>query len=311
MSPQLQAPGGQERGERLSLIEWMRAYGIPRVGLGCWRLCAPGRPVWAKAVDTIRQAYEAGVRLFDTADSYGVDEREHGYGEGLVREALAGSDAVVVTKGGFARPGGVWEGRATPMWVTRAIELSAERLGVSRLDCYLLHGVDPRVDLVESARPILEARAAGRIRWAGLSNVSVAQAARVMAIAPIDVVQNRLSVTVRPGGTEDMLRFCETNRIAFMAHTPLGPVLADGERYRVQECGPVRRIAEARGVSTAVVAIAWLLALSPQLIAIPGARRPESIRDSLSAADLSLGADEIAEISAAEYLDPASVRARA
>ncbi len=312
MSTRVQTPGSQEHGESLCLVDWMGAHQLPRVGLGCWRLCAPGRPTWTEALETIGAAYGAGVRLFDTADSYGLDEIEHGYGERLVREALTGRPgAVVVTKGGFARPGGVWEGRASAPRVARAIELSAERLGVSQLDCYLLHAVDPRVDLVESARPILEARAAGRIRWVGLSNVSVAQAARVMAIGPIDVVQNRLSVTVRPGGTDDMLRFCETNRIAFMAHTPLGPVLADGDRHRVQDCPAVRRIAKVRGISATVVAIAWLLALSPQLIAIPGARRPESIRDSLSAANVKLDADEIAEISAAEHITLGDVRARA
>jgi aryl-alcohol dehydrogenase-like predicted oxidoreductase len=239
------------------------------------------------------------VRLFDTADSYGLDEGEHGYGEVLLREALVGRPgAVVVTKGGFARPDGVWEARGSATSVARAIEMSADRLGVSTLDCYLLHTVDPQVDLVESVRPILEARVSGRIRWVGLSNVSVAQATRVMAIGPIDVVQNRLSVTVRPSGTEEMLRFCEANRIAFMAYTPLGPVLAEGDQHRVQDSIVVRRIAKVRGVSPVVVALAWLLALSPQLMAIPGARRPESIRDSLSAVDLTLSAAEIAELTA-------------
>jgi len=280
-----------------ALGAWIESHRLPRVGLGCWRVCAPGRPSWAVAVETIRAAYEAGVRLFDTADSYGLDEREHGYGEWLLKEALAGTQGtVVVTKGGFARPAGMWEGRGSRVSVARAIELSASRLGVSTLDGYLLHGVDPRVDLVESITPVLEARAERRIRWVGLSNVSVSQAARVTAIAPIDMVQNRLSVTVRPVGTQEMLGFCQSNGIVFMAHTPLGPVLADGAKDRVQDSMTVRRIAEARGVSSAVVAVAWLLAQSSGLVAIPGARKPDSILDSLSAVGLTLTGDEIAEL---------------
>jgi aryl-alcohol dehydrogenase-like predicted oxidoreductase len=244
------------------------------------------------------------VRLFDTADSYGLDEDEHGYGELLVREALAGrSDTVVVTKGGFARPGGVWQARASDAWLDRAIEASADRLGVPTLDCYLLHGVDPRVDLVESVTPILNARASGRIRWVGLSNVSVSEVARVVNLGRIDVIQNRLSVTVRPSDTEDMLRFCEANHMVFMAYTPLGPVLAEGNKHRVQDSPIVRRIAKTRGVSAVVVALSWLLSLSPALTAIPGARRPESILESLSAVDLTLSHMEMAELTAAHHLE--------
>ena len=281
-----------------SFDAWWTAANIPSVGLGCWRLCAPGRPTWEAACRTIEAAYESGVRLFDTADAYGVDETEHGYGERLVRRALDGvRDAVVVTKGGWAVPGGVWEARCSRSWMTRAIEASADRLGVERIDVYFLHGVDPRVDLLESLAPILEAQSRGRIRWVGLSNVSVSQLQRAMTEGPIDVVQNRLSVTVRPDGYEAMLRFCEANGIRFMAHTPFGPTLKEGALRQVRDAASVRRIAEARSVSPEIVALAWLLALSPQMLVIPGARRPESIRDSMRAIGCTLDPDEMLELS--------------
>lgn len=281
-----------------SFDAWWTAAKVPPVGLGCWRLCAPGRPSWEAACRTIEAAYESGVRLFDTADAYGMDETEHGYGERLVRSALDGTrDAVVVTKGGWARPGGVWEPRCSRRWIAQAIEQSADRLGVERIDVYFLHGVDPQVDLLESLAPILEAQRRGRIRWVGLSNVSVSQLQRAMTQVPIDVVQNRLSVTVRPDGYEDMLRFCETNGIRFMAHTPFGPTVWEGVHRRVRDIASVRRIAEAKGLSPEVVALAWLLGLSPQMLVIPGARRPESIRDSMLAIRCTLDPDEMLALS--------------
>jgi aryl-alcohol dehydrogenase-like predicted oxidoreductase len=277
---------------------WADARRLPPVGLGCWRLAAPGRPVWDAAVRTIEAAYEAGARLFDTADSYSMDESEHGYGERLVRTALAGRrDVVVVTKGGCVRTGGVWQTRASRAAMERAIEASAERLGVDTIDVYLLHAVDPQVDLLESLAPMFEARRAGRIRWLGLSNVSVAQARRAMGEGPIDVVQNRLSVTVRPEGSQEMLRFCEGVGLRFMAFCPLGPALKEGPHRRVRDAAVVRRIAAAHEVSPEVVALAWLLALSRQMLVIPGARRPESIRDSLRATGVALSPSELAELS--------------
>ena len=281
-----------------SFDAWWTTSTLPPVGLGCWRLCAPGRPSWEEACRTIRAAYESGVRLFDTADAYGMDETEHGYGERLVRCALDGTrDAVVVTKGGWARPGGVWEPRCSQDWIARAIEQSADRLGVERIDVYFLHGVDPQVDLLESLAPILEAQRRGRIRWIGLSNVSVSQLQRAMTEGPIDVVQNRLSVTVRPDGYESMLRFCEANGVRFMAHTPFGPTVWEGAQRRVRDVASVRRIAGARRLSPEVVALAWLLGLSPQMLVIPGARRPESIRDSMLALGCKLAPDEMLELS--------------
>jgi aryl-alcohol dehydrogenase-like predicted oxidoreductase len=281
-----------------SFDAWWSTVTVPSVGLGCWRLCAPGRPSWDAACHTIEAAYESGVRLFDTADSYALDEAEHGYGERLVRSALDGArDTVVVTKGGWARPGGVWEPRCSRRWMTQAIEQSADRLGVERIDVYFLHGVDPQVDLLESLSPMLEAQRRGRIRWVGLSNVSVSQLQRAMTEGRIDVVQNRLSVTVRPDGYEAMLRFCEANGIRFMAHTPLGPNNWEGARRRVRDVASVRRIAENRSLSPEVVALAWLLGLSPHMLVIPGARRPESIRDSMRAIGCTLDPDEMLELS--------------
>jgi aryl-alcohol dehydrogenase-like predicted oxidoreductase len=271
-----------------------------RVGLGCWRLAAPGRPSRADAVATILAAYDAGARVFDTADSYGLDDDDRGYAELLLRESLAGVDDVtIVTKGGFVRPGGRWEHRGDPAWLARAIEESAERLGVERIDCYLLHGVDPRHDLLESLEPLIAAKEAGRIGAIGLSNVSAAQLARASALTAISVVQNRLSVTVRPAGWEEAVRACDAGGTWFMPHTPFGPTPEEGGiDRRVADEPAVQRIAEAQGVSPAVVALAWLLGLSDRCVVVPGARRAASIRDSLTALPTLLTNEQSAELSA-------------
>jgi aryl-alcohol dehydrogenase-like predicted oxidoreductase len=273
---------------------------VPRVGLGIWRMAAPGRPSRADAIATIRAAYEAGVRVFDTADSYGLDEDDHGYGERLVADALAGvDDATVITKGGWARPQGTWELRGDPRWLERAIEASAERLAVEEIDCYLLHGVDPRFDIAESLAPLVRAYEAGRVRTIGVSNVSADQLARACDEAPVSVVQNRLSVTVRPLGWREVVDTCRERDLWYLPHTPFGPTPEEGGTdHRVADDPTVREIAAARGVTPAVVALAWLLALAPRAMVIPGARRPESILDSFRAATFRLGDDELAELTA-------------
>lgn len=93
-----------------------------------------------------------------------------------------------------------------------------------------------------------------------------------------------------------MLRFCESDRVRFLAHTPLGPRLTEGALHRVRDADSVRRIAAARGVSPEVAALAWLLALSPQMMVIPGARQP-AIRDSILATTFQLSESEFADLS--------------
>jgi aryl-alcohol dehydrogenase-like predicted oxidoreductase len=158
--------------------------------------------------------------------------------------------------------------------------------------------MDPRVELVESLEPILEAQRAGRIRWVGLSNVSMVQLGRALKNGTVDAVQNRLSVGVRPEGSQEMVHFCGSQGIVFVAYTPFGPTLDEGDRRRVRDAGPVRHIAAERRVSPEIVALAWLLALSPTLHVIPGARSPEAICDSIRALSINLNAEELRELSA-------------
>jgi aryl-alcohol dehydrogenase-like predicted oxidoreductase len=270
-----------------------------RIGLGCWRLSGPGRPDRETALATIGAAYDAGYRVFDTADSYCLSEDEHGHGERLVAEALAGRpDAVLVTKGGWARPNGVWEHRGSPEWLRRAIGESVERLG-RPADVYLLHAPDPDVALEDSMAELFRARDEGLIGAVGVSNVSTAELERLLAEGPVEVVQNRLSVTVRPAGTGELLALCEQRSLTFMAYSPLGPTLDEGAQARVADDAAVRAIAARHRASPQAVALAWLLERGPHVMPIPGARRAESARDSLTALDLALDADDLKLLDAA------------
>lgn len=272
----------------------------PRIGLGCWRLAGPDRPSRSDALATIAAAYEAGARVFDTADCYSLDEDEHGYGELLVRDALAGADDVtVVTKGGWARPGGEWENRGDPKWLARAIEESATRLGVEQIDCYLLHAIDPAFDMLDSLEPLVEAYASGRVATIGISNVTPAEVERAYAAAPISVVQNRLSVTVREPGWREVLDACIEHDLWWMPHTPFGPTPEEGGMVnRVVDDPVVQRIAGEVGLSPAATSLSWLLTLAPRTVLVPGARRIESILDSLTGSEDALSAEQIAELTA-------------
>jgi aryl-alcohol dehydrogenase-like predicted oxidoreductase len=274
-------------------VEALHRAGAGRIGLGCWRLSGPGRPDRATALRTIEAAYDAGIRLFDTADSYCLTEDEHGYGETLLADALRGrDDAYVVTKGGWARPGGAWEHRGAPERLARAVRASAERLG-RPIDCYLLHEPDPAVPVADSMAVLFRAREEGVVRAVGVSNVDAAQLDRIVADGPVAAVQNRLSVTVRPAGTRRLLDRCAEYGIDFMAYSPLGPTLDEGDHHRVGDEPLAREIAARRAVSPQAVALAWLLGQGPHVVTIPGARRAASARDSAAAAALTLDAEEL------------------
>lgn len=288
----------------MTLAAVLEATGAGRIGFGCWRLSGPGRPDRETALQTMRAAYDAGFRLFDTADSYCLTEDEHGYGERLVADGLAGcDDVVVVTKGGWARPGGEWEQRGSPEWLRRAIHDSVERLG-RPVDHYLLHEPDPAVPLAASMAELYRALDEGLVRSIGISNVEAGALAGLIADGPLDVVQNRLSLTVRPASTDDVLALCHEHRLTFMAYSPLGPTLAEGTRRSVADDEATRMVAARRGASPQVVALAWLMALGPHVVPIPGARRAESARDSATAGRTVLDGADLALLGATPHETP-------
>lgn len=279
------------------------APSVSAVGYGGMHLSIDGRPPEAQSVRVLQAALEAGVTLIDTADVYCLNQFDIGHNERLIATALASwpgaREAVTVaTKGGVVRPDGRWESDARPAQLRAACDRSLLALGVERIDLYQLHAPDPRVPLADSVGELGRLREAGKVRWIGLSNVSVAQIREAQAIGPIASVQNRLSPFFREALAAGVVAYCAQQGIGFLAYSPTG-----GGRLTLKLPGhPVlARIAAARGLSAHAVVLAWVLAQSPTVIAIPSARTVEHALDSVGAAAVELSADELAAIDAAEF----------
>jgi aryl-alcohol dehydrogenase-like predicted oxidoreductase len=268
------------------------------IGLGGMPMSLAGHPPVERSIRAIHAALDAGLNLIDTADAYCSDEHDVGHNERLIAEAIADrrDGVIVATKGGHTRPGGSWALDGSPEHLRSACEASLRALGTDRIDLYQYHRPDPDVPYEESIGAIKELQDEGKVRWIGISNANVEQIGLACSIAEIVAVQNQLSLEYRGPIGKGEVAECERRGIAFLPWSPLGgiPNAADAAAGH----HPVRAAAEAHGVSPQQVALAWLLALSPCVIPIPGTTRPESILDSIAAAELELTDDELAAISA-------------
>ncbi len=283
------------------------------IGLGCMPLSDPAmlgeRP---RALATVHAALDSGITLIDTADIYAPDGSQFGHNEVLVGEALRSwpgtaeqrARVVVATKGGITRAAGpdgdVWGRAGTPDALRAAARASAARLGVDAIDLYFLHRMDPDVAFDEQIRGLALVRADGTAGTIGLSNVTLPQLDRALGLVggPADggiaAVQNEFSARYRVGA--DVLARCAELGIAFLPWSPLGGASAAsglGSRYAA-----FAEVAAAHGAAPQQVALAWLLALAPVVIPIPGSTRPATARSSAAANQLQLTADEVAALSA-------------
>ena len=253
-----------------------------RIGLGCMRL--PEDEELAGA--TIGAALEEGITLFDTARTYAGNER-------LLARALRGSRARVVTKGGMTRAGGAWipDGRAKA--IRADCEESLAALDGLPIDVYLLHAPDPRTPWSTSVRALARLVAEGLVERVGVSNVNRRQLDEALELAPVAAVEVALSPfdvgAVRGGVVER----CAERGIAVIAHSPLGGPKRAGRLARNEA---LVEVAAAHGATPHEAALAWLLALSPAVVPIPGARRPETARSAARAAGLVLEAGELAAL---------------
>jgi pyridoxine 4-dehydrogenase len=243
---------------------------VPRIGLGTNRLTTA-----ARHVSFVREAVAAGVRHIDTAHLYTRGESER-----AIAEALRGSreDVLVATKGGY---GGAGQGR--PEVLRAQIEQSLRSLRTDAIGLYYLHRVDPQTPLEESLGAIKAYVDRGAIRHVGISEARVAQIERARQIVPIAAVQNRYNLAER--GHDDVIDYCERERIAFVPYFPLRGGGGPG----------VAAAAERLGVTANTVKLAWLLRRSPVVLPIPGTLSVEHLRENLAALALDLGdADDIA-----------------
>lgn len=279
------------------------APAVSAVGYGGMHLSIKDRPSEEQSIRVIQAAVDAGVTLIDTADVYCLDENDIGHNERLVARALKGRSGdlervIVATKGGVTRPHGRWDTDGRPQHLRAACERSLEALEVECIDLYQLHAPDPRVPFAESVGALADLQQEGKIRWAGISNVSVSQIREAESVVRVTSVQNRLNPFFREALEEGVVEYCERRGIGFLAYSPTG----GGRLNRKLPAHPVLQpMASRLGVTPHVLVLAWVLARSPSVIVIPSARTVEHALDSIGAADLALSEADLSAITAAEF----------
>lgn len=301
------------------------------VGLGCMGMSdfyGPAEDEKSKRV--IHHALEIGVTFFDTADMYGVGRNESLLGSALA-SASARERAVIATKFAVVRgDDGSFQGiSGKPEYVRQACDKSLKRLGVESIDLYYQHRVDPSTPIEETVSAMGELVKAGKVKHLGLSECSPQTLRRAHAVHPIAAVQSEYSLWSREP-EDEMLATCEELGVTFVAYSPLGRGFLTGaiksvddlaaDDYRrnsprfqgdnfgknLELVAKVEALAEARGVSPAQLALAWVLARSPRIVSIPGTRSIRRLEDNAGAANVELSAVELAEIDAAFPKDAAA-----
>jgi aryl-alcohol dehydrogenase-like predicted oxidoreductase len=254
------------------------------------RITGPG--VWGEPADrdqaiaVLRRAVELGVELIDTADSYGPYVSEE-----LIRTALRPypSQLVIATKAGLVRTGpNLWSPVGRPEYLRQECEMSLRRLGLEQIALFQLHRVDPEVPLEEQVGELAALQSEGKIRFIGLSNVSVDQIRAARAVVPIATVQNRYNLVDR--GSEDVVEHCEREHIGFIPWFPL----ATGDLSRRD--GPLTAFSERLGATPSQVAVAWLLHRSQVILPIPGTASVAHLEENVEAALIGLTDDQVAEL---------------
>lgn len=305
---------------------------VSALGLGCLPLTgfAGGNPLYAQidhaeARATLHRALDLGVTFFDTAEVYGQDNEE------LLGRAIAGRQdgLVIATKFGFRFADGAIHGcDGTPANARRACEQSLKRLGVERIGLFYLHRVDPAVPIEETLGAMADLVREGKVGQLGLSEASAEQIRRAHKVHPVAAVESEYSLWER--GVEDhILPLLRELGIGFVPYAPLGRGFLTGRirtradlregDYRLSDpryneenfpknlrlVDVVTSLAAARGVSTAQMALAWLLAQGPDLAPIPGAERRDLLDDCMAAVDVALSTAELVQLAAA--MPPGSI----
>jgi aryl-alcohol dehydrogenase-like predicted oxidoreductase len=306
---------------------------VTRVILGCGNFGGVGSaPAFFGQGETEEQAFalmdrawELGVRVFDTADAYGGGRSETWIGGWI---ADRGRRPVLATKVFNSVVGDPSDRGLAPDRVRRQIEGSLERLGVARVDLYLIHAPDPDTPVAETLGAFDELVRAGKVRAIGASNVDRAYLEEAIAISEreglvrFEWVQNSYSLLDREP-EDGVLQFCAEHGLGFTPFSPLAGGWLTGKYARGESYPPGSRMtqrpepyegfdaehvwrglarlaaaARARGVDTATLAFAWLLANPAVTAVVVGPRRPEHLEPARRALELELTEDERHEIGA-------------
>jgi aryl-alcohol dehydrogenase-like predicted oxidoreductase len=279
-----------------------------------------------ESIATIHRALELGINFLDTAQLYGPLTNEE-----LVGRAIKGrrDDYVIATK--FARrmddavagdmsTVGKLDGSAAH--VHSSIDGSLARLGVDYIDLYYQHRVDPQVEIEETVGAMAELVKQGKVRHIGLSEAAPETIRRAHAVHPITAVQTEFSLWSREPSENGVLATCRELGIGFVAYSPLGRGFLSGrftspdqlDEGDFRKAGPrftgenleanlrlaakIGEFAEAKGITPAQLAIAWVLAQGNDIVPIPGTKRRKYLEQNAGAAEVELTEDDVRRIEA-------------
>jgi aryl-alcohol dehydrogenase-like predicted oxidoreductase len=301
-----------------------RTLGLPglevsQLGLGCMGMSEfYGATDEAESIATIHRALELGVTFLDTSDAYGPFTNEE-----LVGRAVRGrrDDVVISTKFGLLRSDdpsfrGV---SGKPEYVRSACDASLTRLGVDHIDLYFQHRVDPDTPVEETWGAMSELVDAGKVRHLGISEASPETLRRAHSVHPVTALQTEYSLFARDP-EDDLLPTCRELGVGFVAYSPLGRGFLTGQIRTPEDFAPddyrrssprfmgenfernlelVERVFEIAGekdVTPSQLALAWLLRQGDDIVPIPGTKRRRYLEENLAAAEIELGAEDMARI---------------
>ena len=296
---------------------------VSSLGLGCMGMSEfydPKQMNDAESIRVIHHYLDAGGNFLDTADMYGVGRNEE-----LVGKAIAGRRDAVVLATKFANvrgPKGEFLGiRGDAKYVKECCDASLKRLGVTHIDLYYQHRVDPKTPIEETVGAMAELVTAGKVRHLGLSEASPATIRRAAKVHAIAALQSEYSLWSREP-EEQILPTLRELGIGFVAYSPLGRGFLTGQfktfedlpadDYRRQSprfqgenfqknlalVEQIKQLAASRKCTAGQLALAWVLAQGQDIVPIPGTKQIKYLDDNLGAANVSLSAAEMAQINA-------------